>query len=50
MVDPAFFGERNEEGTGLFGGVETESGEGLGVGVGLDGGGGGQDEDVGLMS
>ena len=47
VVDPAFFYEGDEEGAGLFGGLEAEGGEGVGVGVGLDGGGCGQDEDMG---
>ncbi len=48
VVDPAFFYQRDEEGTGFFGGGQAQGGEGLEVGVGLDGGGGGEDEDVGL--
>jgi hypothetical protein len=48
VVDPAFFDQRDEEGTGFFVGFEAEGFEGVGVGARLDCGSGGQDEDLGL--
>ncbi len=47
VVDPALFDQGDEEGAGLFDGVEAKVLEGVEVGVGLDGGGGGEDEDGG---
>ena len=48
VIDPAFFNQRDEEGAGLFGGVEAMEVAEVAVGVGLDGGGCGEDESLGL--